>query len=586
MKRKHTGAIPALLGAALLLSACGASAKDTPSAPVAREPLPAVVVQSAGQTDTNSGNSAETQTGTSSGNSAETKTGTSSGNSAETQTGTSSGNSAETQTGTSSGNSAETQTGTSSGNSAETQTGTSSGNSAETQTGTSSGNSAETQTGTSSGNSAETLYQFSNRDLSGTWDASTAVTLTLNGASIACDSGAVTLSGSTATITGAGTYVLSGTLDNGCIVVDAGKEDKVQLVLNGVEIQSADFAAIYVKQADKVFVTLADGTTNTLSNGGTFDKRDENSVDAVIFSKDDLTLNGDGALNVTSPAKHGIVSKDDLVITGGVYQITAKNHALSGKDAIAVSSGIFMLDAGKDALHAENDEQPVNIYLTGGNFAIKAGDDGVTATGTLQIDGGTLDIAAPEGMEANYVRINDGAIRIQASDDGINASRKSGAGTPAIEINGGEVTVAVGSGDTDGIDTNGNLIITGGVISVTGNSAFDVDGQITFTGGSVTVNGQQVDTIPNQQFGRGGMGRNFGGQMPGNSNRGNKGGYQLPDGSQTPANGNGDASRTPADGNGDASRTPDMFRGGGKGGRNHGKTPDGITSATQSKQTV
>ncbi len=372
--------------------------------------------------------------------------------------------------------------------------------------------SASVQTLDVSASAAAFADTFSDRDLSGTWDAASAALITLDGDAIACNSGAVTVSGAVATITAAGTYRVTGTLKNGYLIVDAGKEDKVQIVLDNASITSDTFAALYVKQADKVFLTLADGTVNTLSNGGAFETIDENNVDGVIFSKDDLTLNGGGKLVVNSPAKHGVVSKDDLTITGGTYEVTAASHALSAKDEIAIADGTFTLKAGKDGLHAENGEDSAkgNIYLAGGTLNISASDDGATASGVLQVDGGTLTVTAAEGLEANYIRVNDGTIRVQAADDGINAARKSGATTPAIEINGGDISVTVGQGDTDCIDANGNLIITGGTVSVTGNSGFDVDGTVTFTGGTVIVNGQKVTSIPNQMGmgGRGGFGGN------------------------------------------------------------------------------
>ena len=359
--------------------------------------------------------------------------------------------------------------------------------------------------------SAETdseLYDadFSERDLSGAYDDDV-FTIALNGAEAQADSNNVQVSDSVVTITGAGTYILTGTLDNGCVIVDSAKEDKVQLVLSGVSIHSDSSAAIYVKQADKVFVTLAEGTVNTLSSGG-FSQIDENEVDAVIFSKDDLTLNGSGTLQIVSPAGHGIVCKDELKITGGMYAIQAAESAVKAKDSIAIADGSFTLRAGADGLHAENsdDETLGNTLIAGGSFDIQAADDAVHANTLLQIDGGSFDITAAEGFEATYIRINDGSIRISATDDGINAARKSSAYTPTAEINGGEIAISMGAGDTDGVDSNGDLIISGGTISVTGNSAFDYDGAATYTGGTIIVNGQQVDSIPNQMMGsRGGM---------------------------------------------------------------------------------
>ncbi len=354
---------------------------------------------------------------------------------------------------------------------------------------------------------------FSERDLTGAYDGEP-VTISLTGTGAQADSDLVQVSGSTVTVTGAGTYILSGTLDNGSIIVDAAREDKVQLVLNDVSIRSDGFAAIYVRQADKVFVTLANGTVNTLSSGG-FTQIDDSKVDGVIYAKDDLTLNGGGTLQITSPAGHGIVGKDEVTITGGSYAIQAAKHAIAAKDSLAVADGSFTLRAGKDGLHAENDDDDTlgNLYIAGGSFDIQANDDAVHANTVLQIDNGSLALTASEGMEGTRIVINGGSISITAADDGVNAAHKSSAYTPTFTMNGGELTVTVGQGDTDAIDSNGNLVINGGTINVTGNSAFDYDGSATYTGGTIIINGQQVDSIPNQMMGgRGGM---MGGGMAG-----------------------------------------------------------------------
>ncbi len=371
---------------------------------------------------------------------------------------------------------------------------------------------------------AETSDLFSGRDLSGEYDASGAVSITLTGDGAGADSDAVTVSGQTVTITAAGTYILTGTLDDGSVIVDAGKEDKVQLVLDGVTIHSGTFAAIYVRQADKVFVTLAEDSVNTLSNGGTFTQIDDKNVDAVIFSRDDLTLNGSGTLNISSPGGHGVVGKDEVTVTGGTYRIAADGHAISGKDSIAISGGSFALAAYKDGLHAENDDDDTlgNICITGGDFVIQVYDDAIHATCILQIDGGTFDITAAEGLEGTYIQINDGDIRIEAGDDGVNAARKSDAMVPTVEFNGGTTTIVMGAGDTDGVDSNGNIVVNGGVIDVTGNSAFDYDGTAQYNGGTVIVNGTVVNSIPNQMMG--GFGGMAGGMNGGG--RGGKGGFR------------------------------------------------------------
>ena len=348
---------------------------------------------------------------------------------------------------------------------------------------------------------------FSDRDLSGEYDEEV-LSIQLTGSGAESDSEKVSISGSTVTITGAGTYVISGSLDDGTIVVDASKEDKVQLVLNGVSIQSSAFAAIYVKQADKVFITLAEGTVNTLANGGSYVQIDENDVDAVIFAKDDVTLNGTGSLKITASAGSGIVGKDEVTITAGTYEITAANHAIRVKDSLAIADGNFTLIATDDGLHAENgdDESLGSIYIAGGNFVIQVKDDAIHATTLLQIDGGTFEITAAEGLEATYIMINGGDIQISASDDGVNAAAKSSIYTPTFEMNDGTLTIVMGAGDTDGVDSNGNIVINGGTIDVTGQSSFDYDGSATYNGGTIIVNGQQVDSIPNQMMGGGGFG--------------------------------------------------------------------------------
>ena len=344
------------------------------------------------------------------------------------------------------------------------------------------------------GASAESSELFSARDLSASYDEEV-FSITLSGNTASTDSDHVTVSGGTVTVNGPGTYLVSGTLANGGIVVNADKQDKVQLVLNDVSISSDTGAAIYVAQADKVFVTLAEGTSSTLTNGGRFAQDADGEIDAVIYAKDDLTLNGSGSLTISSPAGHGIVGKDDVTVTGGSYAITSPDSAMTANDTLAVAGGSFQI-------------------TTGGSFVIRAGDDAVHAESLLQIDGGSLDITAAEGLEATYIHINDGQINISATDDGVNAARKSSAYTPTVEISGGTLTVTMGPGDTDGIDSNGNLIITGGTVNVTAASAFDYDGTASFTGGTVIINGQQVDTLPNQMMGgRGGMMGGRGGMM-------------------------------------------------------------------------
>ena len=313
-------------------------------------------------------------------------------------------------------------------------------------------------------------------------------------------------------ITSAGVYVLSGTATDVTIKVNAGDEDKVQMVLNGVNITNSDSPAIYVVNADKVFVTTTD-TENTLSVTGTFSADGDTNTDAAIFSKDDLILNGVGTLNISSTA-NGVTSKDDLKITGGNININCEADAMEANESVAIADGNITIVTNKDGIHAEYDEDDTvgYVYICGGNIKIEAADDGIHGTTITQIDGGTFDIDTyGEGIEATIVQINGGTVDVYAADDGINASAKSSAYYPELQINGGDVTISMGQGDTDALDSNGALTITGGTINITAQSPFDYDGTGTLSGGTVIVNGQEVTQLSNQMMGGGMMGGQMGG---------------------------------------------------------------------------
>ena len=330
---------------------------------------------------------------------------------------------------------------------------------------------------------------FTKRDLAGNYDESEAVKITLSGKTAACNSSNVQIEDGVVTIKAAGVYVLSGTLTDGTIVVDAGDDDKVQLVLDGVSIMAADYAAIYAKNADKVFVTLAEGAGNSLTVSGDYVQTDDNNVDAVIFAKCDLTLNGTGSLTVKDNTGHGIVSKDDLVVTGGTYTIYSQDHCLNGKDSVRIADGTFNLSCDEDGIHAGNDDQQDGyVYIEGGDINISVGDDALHAEGLLIITGGDIDVSKScEGVEGYKILVTGGDIDVVSSDDGFNAAGgSSGSGYNHDGFGGGP---GMGGVYMDA-DSDAYILITGGTININANGdGIDSNGCIGITGGSVHVLG-------------------------------------------------------------------------------------------------
>lgn len=312
--------------------------------------------------------------------------------------------------------------------------------------------------------------EFTDREKSGSYKASEAVKITLNKTTATVSGSGVKADGSTITITEEGVYIVSGTLEDGQIIVDASDSDKVQIVLDGVHINCETNAAIYVREADKVFITLAENSSNTLGGGNEYSQIDDNTVDGVIFSKSDLVCNGTGSLTIEADYKHGIVSKDDLVITGGTYKIAAADNGITAKDQLKILDGSFDIDAANSAVKAKNADNAElgNIYIAGGIFTIEAEQDGFHATGSIVVDDGTITVNSGEdgfhadldtvihggtilveksyeGLEGKRVVVNGGDITINASDDGINAANSGDDGANAINPGAN----AAGSGDDD-----------------------------------------------------------------------------------------------------------------------------------------
>ncbi len=374
--------------------------------------------------------------------------------------------------------------------------------------------------------------QFTERDYRSSYDETECIRITLNGSSATASSDTVKISDSTITLTEDTTYIISGTLDNGSIIVDAPEDAKLQLVLENASINCDTSCSILILEADKVFITLAKDSENYLSNGGSFIATDDTNIDGVIFSKQDLTLNGSGSLTISSPSGHGIVCKDDLVVTEGSYYINATSHGLDANDSIRITSASIDIDSGKDGFHVENsDEAGLGyIYILDGTINITAADDGIHAEETLIIKGGNINIPeCYEGLEALDISIEGGDISIIASDDGINAAGgldQSGMGSDDIfgnNFGGGDMhggghggpgghggggampgggmssnsngSISISGGNIyiyasgDGVDANGTVEMSGGYVEIVGptygdTATLDFDTTATITGGT------------------------------------------------------------------------------------------------------
>ena len=373
------------------------------------------------------------------------------------------------------------------------------------------GTSAATSAGTSNNKAPEDVDfsgtdedMFTDRDEKDDYNTNKAVVIQLNGSSAKASSNSVRISGSTVTITEEATYVISGTLNDGMLVVNANDKAKPQLVFNGAHITSKTAAALYIVKADKVFVTLADGTQNSLSNGGEFVVVDDNNIDGALFSKQDLTLNGNGSLTVTSPAGHGIVCKDDLVITGGNYVVNSASHGLEANDSIRLTNATLTIDAGKDAIHSENDEDTSKgfVYISGGKIQAEAEGDGIVAGSYLQMESGTIDLLVGGGYQngsqshsnsfGDFMGGGGGggrpgwrSTRAQTTTSTEGTSMKGLKAAAGVLISNGHITID--SAD-DAIHSDTTLVINGGTFVIaSGDDAIHAEETLTITDGTIDI---------------------------------------------------------------------------------------------------
>ena len=344
---------------------------------------------------------------------------------------------------------------------------------------------------------------FTERDLDPSYDEENSVRITLNGASAEADSDSVQISEGIVTISAEGTYIISGTLDEGQIVVRVQDSEKVQLVLDEATIQCADSAALYVAEGDKVFVTLADGTENALINGGTFAEKQDESIDGALFSRQDLTINGSGTLHITSPAGHGIVCNDDLVLTGGTISVSSASHGLKANDSVRMTGTLTLsVDAGKDGIHAENDEDDSLdfVYIEQGTFSLEAEGDGLSASAYMQILDGTFAITAGGGSVNGTKESSDqwggfmgrgGGPQRQMSESEQTSSEDDSTSMKGLKA-AGDLTIVSGTFQIDSADdavhANASITVRGGTFDITtGDDGMHADDTLTITDGTIAI---------------------------------------------------------------------------------------------------
>lgn len=312
---------------------------------------------------------------------------------------------------------------------------------------------------------------YDKEDMDAVWSESTSTMIQCDGKSVSITGNGATADGTTVKITEAGDYVFSGSLEEGQIQIDADKEDMVHIILNGLTASSSSGAVIEGIQNEKMILTLAEGTTNTLSDASDygFEEGDEGEPNACIFSKDDISVNGSGTLIVNGSYQDGIRSKDDLKVVSGTLKVTAVRHGLKGKDSVSVREGSLTIQAGEDGIKADNDtdEGKGFVVLDGGTFAVTAGQDGIQAETILQVNGGSGSISTGGGSvdtlyEARGLKagkalyLKGGTFVIDSSDDSIHSNGD-------VEIIGGDYEMA--SGD-DGIHADNQLLVLGGNLRI------------------------------------------------------------------------------------------------------------------------
>lgn len=389
---------------------------------------------------------------------------------------------------------------------------------------------------------AADLVTWDAEDTATAWTAADSTAIALSGTTAAVDGAGAKAQGGVVTITEAGTYVLSGTLNDGQIVVDEQAKGTVRLVLNGAHLTDTDNAPVYIKEAGKVVITLQEGTDNSVTDGTAYVFADgaEDGPSAALFSKADLTINGTGKLTVTGNYNDGITGKDDLKIMSGTLEVKAADDGIVGKDMIAIQDGNITIHAEGDGIKSTNDKDAAKgfIVIAAGTFDITAGNDGLQAETAAVIDGGTYSLVTGGGYVNAEVKTGDqggpgmggGGFGQRPEDGSFPAPGEAGDTPPAMDaagtagktatavqsdtaaaaesdnaaatetesvsakgikagsdltVNGGSFTVDAAD---DALHSNGNISVTDGEFQIaTGDDGIHADALVSISGGTVNI---------------------------------------------------------------------------------------------------
>lgn len=354
----------------------------------------------------------------------------------------------------------------------------------------SSGSSDSSDSGTVYGEKFDISSVITATDLVVTYSAGSAVAITFDGESVSTNHSVVAVSGNTATISMSGTYILSGTLTDGQLIIDA-DDAEVQLIFDNVSMTCSDSAPIYIIDAAKVIITLPEGTESTLTDAAeyVYDTEEDDEPNACLFSKDDLVINGTGTLNVVGNYNDGINAKDGLIIVDCTLNVTSADHGIRANDYIEIDGATITVNAGGDGIKAANTTTDGYgyIYISDGTFMIAADGDGMEAATCMLIAGGTFDITTGSGAgESASTSSEFGGMGYSASSSSSTTGSMKGLKASCdITVTGGDFVI---DAEDDAIHTNSSVNIEGGSFEIaSGDDGIHADSELTIAAGYINI---------------------------------------------------------------------------------------------------